>query len=76
MDDGSAMPLTAGQKARFEAPAKPVDICFVFDTTGSMSDKVDGLVMSFESIEDTFHRLQLDWRMTAVPFGDLRVPGE
>lgn len=76
MNDGSAMLLTAGQKAWFEAPDKPVDICFVFDTTGSMSDKVDGLVMCFESIEDTLHRLQLDWRMTAVPFGDLRVPGD
>ncbi|MDQ3904982.1 MAG: VWA domain-containing protein, partial [Actinomycetota bacterium] len=73
---GSAMPLTAVQKARFKASAKPVDICFVLDTTGSMPDMIDGLVMCFDSIEDTLHRLQLDWRMTAVSFGDLRVPGD
>jgi hypothetical protein len=76
MDDGSAMPLTAVQKARFKPSAKPVDICFVLDTTGSMPDMIDGMVMCFDSIEDTLHRLQLDWRMTAVPFGDLRVPGD
>jgi hypothetical protein len=70
------MPLTAVQKARFNASAKPVDICFVLDATGSMPDMIDGLAMCFDSIEDTLHRLQLDWRMTAVPFGDLRVPGD
>lgn len=75
-DDGSAMPLTAAQKTRFEALAKPVDICFVLDTTGSMPDMLNGLVMCFDSIEDALHRLQLDWRMTAVAFGDLRIPGD
>ncbi|MDQ3899165.1 MAG: VWA domain-containing protein [Actinomycetota bacterium] len=75
MDDGSAVPLTAAQKARFEALANPVDICFVLDTAGSMPDMIDGLVMCFDSIEGTLHSLQLDWRMTAVAFGDLRIPG-
>jgi hypothetical protein len=69
------MPSTATQKARFEASVKPVDICFVLGTTGSMPGMIDGLIMCFDSIEDTLHRLQLDWRMTAVPFGDLRIPG-
>jgi hypothetical protein len=53
-----------------------VDICFVFDTTGSMSDKIDGLVACLAEFIGELARLGLDWRVTAVPFGDLTIPGD
>jgi hypothetical protein len=53
-----------------------VDICFVFDTTGSMSDKIDGLVRCMVEFVQELSRLSLDWRITTVPFGDLTVPGD
>jgi hypothetical protein len=53
-----------------------VDICFVFDTTGSMSDKIDGLISCLTDFVRELARLGLDWRVTAVPFGDLTVDGD
>ena len=53
-----------------------VDICFVFDTTGSMSDKIDGLIECMVDLVGELSRLSLDWRITTVPFGDLTVPGD
>jgi hypothetical protein len=58
------------------ADLRPVDICFVFDTTGSMSDKIKGLTDSLVQFVDELARLHLDWRITAVPFGDLTVDGD
>jgi len=55
---------------------RPVDICFVFDTTGSMSDKIKGLTDSLIKFVGELARLRLDWRITAVPFGDLTVDGD
>ena len=55
---------------------QPVDICFVFDTTGSMSDKIKGLTDSLVKFVGELGRLSLDWRITAVPFGDLTVKGD
>lgn len=52
------------------------DLCFVFDTTGSMSDKIDGLVSSMSAFVQKLAELSLDWRMTVVPFGDLTIPGD
>jgi hypothetical protein len=53
-----------------------VDICLVFDTTGSMSDKIDGLISCMTGFVDRLAGLGLDWRMTTVPFGDLTVDGD
>lgn len=53
-----------------------VDICLVFDTTGSMSDKIDGLVRCVVDFVRELAKLELDWQLTAVPFGDLTVPGD
>jgi hypothetical protein len=38
-----------------------------------MSDKLDGLVNSTADLVTELSRLSLDWRVTAVPFGDLTV---
>ena len=53
-----------------------MDICLVFDTTGSMSDKIDGLVSCMTGFVDRLAELGLDWRITTVPFGDLTVEGD
>lgn len=66
--------LDAGEEYR---PAlKAVDLCFVFDTTGSMSDKIEGLTTCMVDFVVELSRLSLDWRVTVVPFGDLTVPGD
>lgn len=51
-----------------------IDIVAVFDTTGSMSNKIQGLVESMARIVSGLGGLQLDWRFTCVPFGDLTIP--
>ncbi len=53
-----------------------VDLCFVFDTTGSMSNKIDGLIACMGSLVTELAQMHLDWRVTTVPFGDLTVPGD
>ncbi len=53
-----------------------VDLCFVFDTTGSMSDKIDGLVECMVDFVRELAGLGLNWRVSVVPFGDLTVPGD
>jgi hypothetical protein len=53
-----------------------VDICFVFDTTGSMSNKIDGLMQCTIDLVRDLAQVELDWRVTTVPFGDLTVPGD
>jgi hypothetical protein len=50
-----------------------VDICFVFDTTGSMSNKIDGLIQCMSGFVDELSMLSLDWRTTCVPFGDIEA---
>lgn len=41
-----------------------------------MSDKIDGLVRCTVDLVRQLDGLQLDWRVTTVPFGDLTVPGD
>ncbi|WP_433788699.1 vWA domain-containing protein [Actinoplanes sp. CA-252034] len=50
-----------------------VDVCFVFDTTGSMSNKIAGLVTCMVDFVGELAELQLNWRITTVPYGDLTV---
>jgi hypothetical protein len=55
---------------------RAVDVCFVFDTTGSMSSKIDGLIACMVEFVGELAELQLNWRITTVPYGDLTVPGD
>lgn len=52
---------------------KRVDLVFVIDTTGSMSDKIKGLLQTCAKFVDRFGRLQMDSRIAIVAFGDLTV---
>ncbi len=53
-----------------------VDLVFVIDTTGSMSDKIEGLLTTCSKFAEDFSALKLNHRMAIVSFGDLRVPGD
>lgn len=55
---------------------KRVDLVFVIDTTGSMSDKIKGLLQTAQKFVDRFARLQMDARIAIVAFGDLTVRGD
>jgi Mg-chelatase subunit ChlD len=53
-----------------------VDLVFVIDTTGSMSDKIESLLATCRQFADDFNALHLNHRIAIVSFGDLRVPGD
>jgi Mg-chelatase subunit ChlD len=55
---------------------KSVDLVFVIDTTGSMSDKIKGLLQTAVKFVDRFGKLQMDLRVAIVGFGDLTVKGD
>lgn len=55
---------------------KSVDLVFVIDTTGSMSDKIKGLLETAAKFVDRFGRLQMDSRIAIVAFGDLNVKSD
>src|SRR5246127_5713090 len=52
------------------------DLVFVIDTTGSMNDKIDGLIESYESFVDRLATRHIDWAAAIVGFGDLTVEGD
>jgi len=52
------------------------DLVFVIDTTGSMNDKIDGLIESCESFVDKLAAKRIDWVAAVVGFGDLTVEGD
>jgi Mg-chelatase subunit ChlD len=53
-----------------------VDLVFVIDTTGSMDDKIDGLLETCAEFAEELGKLNLDQRMAVISFGDLYVPGD
>ncbi len=67
---------TIAEKPPARDRAGSVDLVFVIDTTGSMSDKIDGLLKTCAQFVDEFDSLSLDHRIAIVAFGDLTVPGD
>lgn len=53
-----------------------IDLVFVIDTTGSMSDKIEGVLTTCGEFLDNFAALGLDYRVGIVAFGDLTEPGD
>jgi von Willebrand factor type A domain len=72
--DTGTVELPPGESYR--PSARQVDLCFVFDTTGSMSNKIEGLVTCMVDLVRDFDELSLDWRLSVLPFGDLTIPGD
>lgn len=52
------------------------DLVFVIDTTGSMNDKIDGLIETCETFVDRLATRHIDWAAAVVGFGDLTVEGD
>jgi hypothetical protein len=74
LGDGNLVALRDGATVNIQHPH--ADICIVFDTTGSMSDKIDGLIDCMAGFVSQLGRLNLDWRISILPFGDLTVQGD
>ncbi len=58
------------------AAGRRIDVVFAIDTTGSMSDKIDGLLATCNRFVDELSKLALSHRLAIVAFGDLTVPGD
>jgi hypothetical protein len=74
LGDGRSVALQPGKMVTVARPM--ADICIVFDTTGSMSGKIEGLIDCMAGFADDLAGLSLDWRLSVLPFGDLTVPGD
>lgn len=72
--DGNLVALRPGTTVKVERSF--ADVCIIFDTTGSMSDKIDGLIECMTGFVDQLGKLSLDWQISVIPFGDLTVPGD
>src|SRR5260370_29184089 len=70
----SAAKVVRMEIGRDSAKAR-ADLVFVIDTTGSMNDKIDGLIESCESFVDKLAAKRVDWAAAGVVFGDLTVAG-
>jgi uncharacterized protein (DUF58 family) len=53
-----------------------VDLVFVIDTTGSMSNKIESLLSTCAQFVEEFTALRLNQRIAIVSFGDLTVRGD
>lgn len=51
--------------------ARPVDIAFVFDTTGSMEEEIEGLVRTSKQFADELESKGRDYRLGLVTFADV-----
>lgn len=49
---------------------RPVDVVFVFDTTGSMEEEINGAIASCEDFADALDNAGRDYRLGLVTFGD------
>jgi Mg-chelatase subunit ChlD len=67
-----------GQETKPSSQSNPkmIDIVFVIDTTGSMSDKIQGLLATCEKFVDDVSSMNLDYQVAIVAFGDLTVPND
>jgi Mg-chelatase subunit ChlD len=73
--------LSPGQQRDLDVTQQPggergVDLVFVIDTTGSMSDKIESLLATCSQFADDFNALHLNQRIAVVSFVDLRVEGD
>lgn len=52
-----------------------IDVVFVFDTTGSMNDKIEALLLTCRQFVDEAESLSLDSHFALISFGDISVIG-
>ena len=75
LESGTTAKVVRMEVGRDSAKAL-ADLTFVIDTTGSMNDKIDGLIESCESFVDRLATRRIDWSAAIVGFGDLTVEGD
>jgi hypothetical protein len=68
--------VKSGGKVIFNVNQGKVHITFVFDTTGSMSNKIDALVATLIIFVREMTKLGLEVTFSLVSFGDLTVAGD
>jgi hypothetical protein len=66
----------AGQPKRIISFNNPIDIAFIIDTTGSMSDKIEALISMAVKFVELPAKYNLDPQFLLVSFGDLKVWGD
>lgn len=77
LGEGPTRSLAAGERlSSSQRTHSGVDLYVVFDTTGSMNNKIDGLVACTSALVGDLAQSELDWLLTAIPFGDLTVQGD
>lgn len=77
--EGSKERARSGPSIEIDVSAeatRKVDLVYVIDTTGSMNNKIKGLLATCERFVEEFAELELDHRVAVVAFGDLKVPGD
>ncbi len=70
----ASKPVITSKTAKI-AGGNQVDIVFVFDTTGSMDDEIDGLLSTCTQFVSETQSMGLDANFELISFGDISVPG-
>jgi len=68
--------ITIGGKSSRSVYRSKVDIAFIFDTTGSMDNKIEALLNVCSSFVNEPAKFDLDAHFLLVSFGDLKVFGD
>lgn len=71
--------ITISVKGQYETKiplGNPIDIAFVMDTTGSMSDKIEALISMIIKFVELPVKYNLDPKFLLVSFGDLKIWGD
>lgn len=68
--------ITVAGKPVQTAQASALDLVFVIDSTGSMSDKINALKSMCENFVDDLTKSSISYRVAIVAFGDLTVSGD
>lgn len=68
-------PIGSSNKGDTSKESNKVDILFVIDTTGSMSDKILALLETCKQFVDEALKLNLDPNFALVSFGDIKFEG-
>jgi hypothetical protein len=83
VQSAGSIQITIGGAASVEAQPRHVvrgtegsALCVVFDTTGSMTRYIYGLVECTKAMVKSLERACIGWAALVLPFGDLRVPGD
>ena len=60
-------------RGRVMSLGNKIDVIFVFDTTGSMNDKIEALLLTCKQFVDEAKSLNLDPHFALISFGDISV---